>query len=246
MGLEMAGYPLLIGLTGSIGMGKSTAARFLAREGWRVFDADQAVHRLMAPGGQAVAPLAALFPAALTRNDQGLGFINRAVLRAHIAENPEDIPQLERILHPLVRQDQQRARALASKGRCKGLVLDIPLLFETNGDQRCDIVMVVTAPAQVQRSRVLRRTGMTDQAFRTLMAKQMPDREKRRRADLVINTGLGHRRARQQVRRGLAELTQASQRGHRRRSTFHPPLFGPENPRRWTPKRQARQYGGCR
>ena len=236
----MARPPLVLGLTGSIGMGKSTAARYLAQRGWRVFDADKAVHRLMAPGGLAVAPLAAIFPAARKTNAEGRDYLDRRVLREAVSQDPKSLAKLEAVLHPLVRKAQSRARYLASKGRCKGLVLDIPLLFETQGDQRCDTVIVVSAPGHIQQARVLRRSGITVKAFKTLLAKQMPDQEKRKRADYIIQTGLGYRHARRQLDRILRDAPASLRPRNRCRSTIHPPLFGPENPHRWTPARKLR------
>ena len=236
----MARPPIVLGLTGSIGMGKSTAARYLAQRGWRVFDADKAVHRMMGPGGAAVAPLAAIFPAARKTDAAGHDYLDRRVLRDAVSQDSQSLTSLERVLHPLVRQAQRRARYLASRGRCRGLVLDIPLLFETGGDQRCDAVIVVTAPRTIQQARVLRRTGITAKAFETLLAKQMPDREKRRRADYVIQTGLGYRHARRQLNRILQAAPTSLLPRNRYRSTIHPPLFGPENPHRWTPARPPR------
>ena len=233
----MARLPIVLGLTGSIGMGKSTAARFLASQGWRVFDADKTVHALMQPKGEAVAPLARIFPTAQKTNANGHRYMDRMVLRGLVSQDKTALRQLETVLHPLVRAKQQRARYLASIGRSKGLVLDIPLLFETGGDKRCDAVLVVTAPAHIQRSRVMRRTGMTAQAFETLLAKQMPDAEKRALADYVIQTGLGYHHARAQLLTAIEDLQTSLRLRNRRRSTIHPPLFGPENPHRWTPTR---------
>lgn len=181
---------VILGLTGSIGMGKSTAAAAFRRLGIPVHDADAAVHRLLAKGGAAVAAVGRLFPKALRD-----GAIDRQLLGSQVFGRPADLARLEAVLHPLVRRaalDFLRAQA---RQRRPLVVLDIPLLFETGGESLCDAVVVVSAPARVQRSRVLSRPGMTPERFAAILAKQVPDREKRRRADFVIETGLGKRHA---------------------------------------------------
>lgn len=170
--------PYRLGLTGSIGMGKSTAAAMFAEEGCAVWDADAAVHRLYAPDGAAVAAIAALRPEAV-----GPGGVCRSALKAWIAEDPGALARIEAVVHPLVAAD--RAAFLARIG--SGIaVSDIPLLFETGAEDVFDAVAVVSAPASVQRARVLARPGMTPEAFEAILAKQMPDAEKRARADHVI------------------------------------------------------------
>ena len=178
---------IVLGLTGSVGMGKSTAAAMLRRLGVPVHDADATVHRLMAPGGAAVAAVAKAFPD-MRRKDGG---IDRVALGRRVFADAKALKRLERILHPLVRQSQRRFLAAARARREKLVVLDIPLLFESGGKTRWDKVLVVSAPPAVQRARVMARPGMTEARFRAILAKQMPDREKRRRADYVVPTGLG-------------------------------------------------------
>ncbi|MCQ4159788.1 dephospho-CoA kinase [Roseomonas sp. GC11] len=188
----------VLGLTGGIGMGKSTAAATFRRHGVPVFDADAAVHALQGRGGRAVAPVAAAFPD--TVRD---GAVEREALRRAVLGNPEALRRLERIIHPLVRAEERRFLARARRAGRRLVVLDIPLLFETKGEARCDAVVVVSAPAAVQRARVLRRGGMTPERLAAILARQTPDAEKRRRADHVIRTGLSLAHARRAIRRLL-------------------------------------------
>lgn len=177
-----------LGLTGSIGMGKSTTAKMFAELGCAVWDADAAVHRLYEPGGAAVAPIAALFPQAVRD-----GRVSRAALKEIIAADPAALPRIEAVVHPLVAEDRARFRAAADADI---LVFDIPLLFEGGGDAAMDAVACVTAPPEVQQARVLARGTMTRAQFEQIRAKQMSDAEKRRRADFVILTDtLDHARA---------------------------------------------------
>jgi len=176
---------IVLGLTGSLGMGKSTAAAMLRRLGIPVHDADAAVHRLMGAEGAAVAVVARAFPAALAG-----GRIDRRRLGREVFAEPAALRRLEAILHPLVRAEERRFLAACRRRRVAVAVLDIPLLFETRGETRCDGVIVVTAPAWLQRQRVMRRPGMTAGRFGAILAKQMPDAEKRRRATWVVPTGL--------------------------------------------------------
>lgn len=178
----------ILGLTGSVGMGKSTAAAMLRRLGVPVHDADATVHKLLGRGGAAVAPIAEAFPGSVRD-----GAVDRAVLGARVFVDPAARRRLEAIVHPLVRQAETAFLARARRQRRRLVALDIPLLFETEGQRRCDAVAVVSAPAFVQAQRVLRRPGMTAEKLAGIRASQMPDREKRRRADAVIPTGRGRR-----------------------------------------------------
>ena len=177
----------VLGLTGSIGMGKSTAAGLLRRLGLPVHDADAAVHRLLAPGGAAVSPVLAAFPAAAAAD----GGIDRRALGARVFHDAAALKRLETILHPLVRKEALRFLARQQRLGADVAVLDIPLLYETGGERLCDAVVVVTAPAWLQAQRVLRRPGMTPETFAAIKAKQLPDSLKRRRADVLVQTGLG-------------------------------------------------------
>jgi len=189
---------VILGLTGSVGMGKTTAARQLRRLGIPVHDADRTVHRLLARGGEAVGPVAAAFPGVLRD-----GAIDRAALGRLVFADPARLRQLEKILHPLVRKCERRFLARARRQRRRLVVLDIPLLFETGGEARCDKVLVVSAPRHIQLARVMARPGMTAERLAGMEARQMPDAEKRRRADIVIDTGLDRRHSLVMLRRAL-------------------------------------------
>lgn len=191
----------ILGLTGGIGMGKSTATGTFRRLRIPVFDADAAVHALQAKGGRGVAPIAAAFPGTVEQ-----GRVNREALRRAVLGNPAALTRLERILHPLVRDTERRFIAAARRRAESLVVLDVPLLFETKGAGRCDQVVVVTAPAAVQRWRVLRRPGMTEERLRAVLARQMPDAEKRRRADHLVHTGLSRHFAQRRIRKLVREL----------------------------------------
>lgn len=177
---------IILGLTGSIAMGKSNAATALRRLGVPLFDADAEVHRLMAPGGAAVQRVEAAFPGA---RDEA-GGIDRQRLGRLVFGEPAALRRLEGILHPMVRAAERRFVARARARRERLVVLDIPLLFESGGVERCDLVLVVSAPMRLQRERALRRPGMSESRFADVLRAQMPDREKRRRADFVVVTAL--------------------------------------------------------
>jgi len=185
-----------------VGMGKSTAAREFRRMGIPVHDADKAVHRLLGRGGKAVAAVAAAFPGV----EKG-GAIDRAVLGRLVFSDPAALKRLEAILHPLVRQAERAFLARARRRRRKLVVLDIPLLFETGGEARCDKVLVVSAPRRVQLARVMARPGMTAERLAGVEARQMPDAEKRRRADIIIETGLDRHHRLAKLHRALRRLT---------------------------------------
>ncbi len=186
----------VLGLTGSIGMGKSTAANAFRRLKVPVFDADAAVHRLQARGGAAVRPIEAAFPGA-TRD----GRVDREALRARVLGDRAALERLERIVHPLVRAAEARFLAAARRRGVRLAVLDIPLLLETGGERRVDEVLVVSAPPAVQRARVLARRGMTEERLAAILARQMPDALKRRKADHVVRTGLSRHAAQRHIRR---------------------------------------------
>lgn len=185
---------ILIGLTGSIGMGKSTTAGFFAEAGAMIWNADEAVHRLYAKGGAAVAPIAEAFSGVVMD-----GAVDRALLAAALGRDDQAFKTLEAIVHPLVGMDRANALAEAREAGVKLAVLDIPLLFETGGDAYVDAVVVVSAPPHIQRQRVLSREGMSEERFEAILARQMPDAEKCARADFVIDTGSGLDVARDQV-----------------------------------------------
>ena len=172
--------PFIIGLTGSIGMGKSTTAQMFAEEGVPVWDADAAVHRIYAPGGAAVEPMRALFPQAVSENG-----VDRDALKTWLAKDPTALKKIETVVHPLVAED--RADFL-NKTQAPIVLLDMPLLFEIGAADQVDLVVVVSVPAHIQRERVLTRGTMTEEQFKAILAKQVPDAEKRVRADVVITT----------------------------------------------------------
>jgi dephospho-CoA kinase len=195
----------VIGLTGSIAMGKTTTARLFAEEGVPVHDADAAVHRLYE--AEAAALIEAAFPGA-TRD----GKVDRVALGKQVVGKPQELRRLEEIVHPLVREAETKFLNEAERAGAKVAVLDIPLLFETGGDQRVDAVVVVSAPEEVQTARVLERPGMTMEKLEAILAQQMPDAEKRRRADFVVDTSRGFDVARAQVRAILDAVATMPQR----------------------------------
>ena len=189
----------ILGLTGSIGMGKSATAKMFAAEGVPVHDADAVVHALY--DGEATPAIEAAFPGT-TAN----GKVDRDKLGKHVFGDAVAIARLEAIVHPLVAKARDKFLSQAERSGAKVAVLDIPLLYETKGDARCDAVVVVSAPADVQRQRAFERPGMTEQKLKTILAKQMPDAEKRRRADFIVDTSQGFDHARDQVRDILARV----------------------------------------
>lgn len=194
----------ILGLTGSIGMGKSTAAAAFRRFGLPVHDSDATVHALMGRGGDAVSAVSDAFPGAVVD-----GAVDRKVLGARVFGDTAALRQLEAILHPLVRRSEQRFLGQWMRLRVPAVVLDIPLLFETGGEGRCDAVAVVSAPAREQRRRVLARHGMTVEKFENILSHQIEDKLKCRAADFVIQTGLGRAFSLQQIRR-IATLVSMS------------------------------------
>ena len=195
---------IIIGLTGSIGMGKSATADLLREEGLPVFDSDACVHALYAKGGDAVGPVGEAFPGSVVD-----GAVDRARLSALLAEDPSGFKRMEAIVHPLVSKARDGFLDHASKSGARAVVFDIPLLFETGADALVDKILVVHAPADVRRKRVLERSGMTEEKLDQIIARQMPDAEKLARADYAIETSSGLDDAREQVRNMLQELFEA-------------------------------------
>jgi len=178
--------PVIIGLTGGIAMGKTTVAQQFAWCGAAICDSDKIVHKLLGVHGEAVDSIGKLFPKARMDN-----FINRKMLAQEVFGNPEKLMQLEAILHPLVRKYQDNFIRKATLLKRRIVVLDIPLLFETHGEKRCDYTVVASAPAFLQRQRALLRFHMTKEKLAHILARQMPDSEKRKRADFIVLTGNG-------------------------------------------------------
>lgn len=192
---------IVVGLTGSIGMGKSTTAAMFASEGVPVYDADAEVHILQGRGGGAVAPIEAAFPGVVRD-----GVVDRGALGARVLGDPEAIKRLESIVHPMLGASRAAFFERAEAGGADMVVLDIPLLFETGGEQRVDAVVVASAPETMQRERVLARPGWSAERLDAVLAKQMRDVEKRARAHFVIDTSQGLEPAREQVRRVISTL----------------------------------------
>ncbi len=201
---------VVLGLTGSIGMGKSAAATALRRLGVPVHDADATVHRLMRRGGAAVSAIEQAFPDVVVD-----GAVDRSLLGARVFGNTADLARLESVLHPMVRRAEDKFLRLARGRRERLVVLDIPLLFETGGEARCDAVIVVSAPRFLQEIRVLRRSAMTRERFCAVLSHQMPDRDKRRRTNHIVLTGLDRGYALRQLTRIVA-LETARNRRYRR------------------------------
>ncbi|MDA8247814.1 MAG: dephospho-CoA kinase [Rhodospirillales bacterium] len=195
----------VIGLTGGIGMGKSTAAAAFRRARLPVFDADFCVHRLQAPGGAALPAIARAFPGTVAEQDGRLA-LDRGALRRCVLADPAALRRLEAILHPMVRRAERAFLARARRAGAPAAVLDIPLLFESGGVGRVDRVVVVSAPGAVQRHRVRMRGRMSAAQIAAVIARQMPDADKRRRADLVVRTGLSRHHALRTLRRFILSL----------------------------------------
>ena len=210
---------ITVGLTGSIGMGKSTTAAMFAAQGVPVYDADAEVHALYAKGGAAVGPVGEAFPGVVVD-----GAIDRPLLSRQVVGKPDEMKRLEAIVHPLVGMSRVDFFERAAAAKVDIVILDIPLLFETGGEKRMDAVVVVSAPADVQRQRVLARPDMDEAKLDAILARQMADAEKRARAHFVIDTGQGLDHAREQVREVLRVL--------RDPSTARPfaPLVAPAEP----------------
>jgi dephospho-CoA kinase len=196
----------VIGLTGGIGMGKSTAAAAFRRHHIPVFDADATVHQLQAPGGRALRPIGAAFPGTVRTDAAGRPALDRSALRDRVLADPSALRRLEAIIHPLVRAEERAFLARARRAGARLAVLDIPLLLETGGEHRADIVMVVSAPRPVQIERVRRRRRMDPAQIEAVLARQMPDAEKRRRADVVVQTGLSKHHALRALKRLINEV----------------------------------------
>jgi len=199
---------IVVGLTGSIGMGKSATAKMFEAEDVPVYDADAAVHELYGRGGAAVAPIAEAFPGVAPE-----GQVDRNLLSARVLGDPEALQKLERIVHPLV--GAHRAAFFERFADRSIIVLDVPLLFETGGHRAVDAVVVVSAPAELQRERVMQRPGMTAEKLESILARQTPDVEKRAGADFVIDTSAGFERAHEEVRAVLRRLGDPGWRGRR-------------------------------
>lgn len=191
---------IVLGLTGSIGMGKTTTAQMFLQEGVPVHDADATVHRLYE--GEAASEIEALFPGTVVA-----GKVDRERLAKKVMNNPQALRKLERLIHPLVRRDAEQFLQDHRKKNTPLVVLDIPLLFEAGDTERVDKILVVTAPEDVQRERVLARPGMSEEKFKSILARQVPDAEKRRRADYLIDTSQGMDSARAAVRQLIRQLT---------------------------------------
>jgi dephospho-CoA kinase len=203
--------PFRVGLTGSIGMGKSETARLFARLGLPVFDADATVHALYGPGGAGTAAIAARFPEAVSPEG-----VDRARLARIVAADASALHELEALIHPLVREAEERFIDAARDRNEDLVILDIPLLFETGRDKTMDALVVVSAPEAVQRERVLKRPGMTQEKLDAMLARQVPDAKKRAQADFVVETDKGLDHALSQVKRVAAELRRLAEERRRK------------------------------
>ena len=192
---------ILIGLTGSIGMGNSATAALFEAEGVPIFDSDAAVHTLYSPGGAAVEPVGAAFGDVLSK-----GAIDRAKLSTVLKADPSGFAKLESIVHPLVEAERTKFVQTALASQAEAVLFDIPLLYETGGEAAVDVVVVCHAPDKVRRDRVLQRPGMTEEKLDLILARQMPEAEKLRRADYAVETSQGLEQAREQVRDILADI----------------------------------------
>jgi len=211
---------IILGLTGSIGMGKTAASRVLRRMGIPVHDADAAVHRSFAAAGAAVPAVAEAFPEAVRD-----GAVDRQALGRLVFGDPAALARLEEIVHPLVREDSRAFLRRCALRRAPLAVLDVPLLFETGRERDCDFTVLVSAPAFIQAQRVLRRPGMTRQRLGEIRARQMSDREKRRLADFVVSTGLGRRESLRAISR-IVRLVRSGRVRRRRPARWQPSVTG--------------------
>ena len=198
---------ITLGVTGSIGMGKTTAANMLREMGVPVHDSDASVHRLLGPDGAAVAIVGAKFPEALKRDAAGRDHIDRQVLGRIVFGDRRKKRELEEILHPLVRAESDAFKEEMRQKAHKIIALDIPLLFETGGEKRVDVTVCVSAPHDVQRERVLARPGMTSEKFDRIVAGQLPDAEKRKRATFVVETDKGFEDMRKQLQKIIDHIS---------------------------------------
>jgi dephospho-CoA kinase len=205
---------IVLGLTGSIGMGKSTAARALRQLGVPVLEADSVVHRLTAANGRALPAIGKAFPGTVTD-----GRLDRAKLASLVFADDAALVRLEAILHPLFEAEERRFLARARKNRAEMVAIDIPLLYEIGADRHMDAVIVVSAPSMIQRARVLRRRGMTATRLAAIAARQMPDREKRKRADFVVETGGARRDALRKLKAIVDSLRRSPPRRAKRRAS---------------------------
>ena len=190
---------IIIGLTGSIAMGKSTTAKFLEEQGVPVFDADRCVHSLLGPRGQKVSMVAKHFPASYVKTN-GLGYIDRKILGEIVFSDNAKRKVLERIIHPEVNRRRASWLGWAKRRRLRAVCYDIPLLFETKGEEKCDIVIVVTAPFFLQKQRAMKRKNMNKTKFENILRQQVPEQKKIKLADYIVKTGLGFRQTRNQIK----------------------------------------------